>query len=123
MKKLILLLALVPCIGLSQAQFDTGLLFDGKGIKLSAAREIAPLSYKQSSWMKALTIERFGLELVAAMKPDTNEQLWTGMGIVAWLKPLGAVTPCIRAGFTSNILRESFDNTQALWYIGAGIKF
>ncbi len=123
MKTLLLSIALVPGIVLAQSNMDSSLVFDGKGIKVASSKELAPLSYNQTPWMAKLGITKFSFEAVAAMKPDTNEQLWVGMGVGIYLKPWGAVTPSLRAGFTSNILRESFDNTQALWYFGAGIRF
>lgn len=115
MKKLLIaFLILIPFVGNAQAlKFDSGVVYDGSGFKLAATTPLYPLTKDNKWWFEA----------VAAMKPDSNEQLWVGCGVSYNFKFQTGFVTSLRAGFTSNVLRESINKTQALAYVGVGVRF
>lgn len=129
MKRIILAIAvLVAMLSFSSAaaqdfKFDYSLLFDSESPKVGISKELVPLTYEQNWWMKKLTIERISLEAVFAQKPETDERLWTGMGLAAYLTPWGGAQVSGRLGLTSNIFQEPLNRTKTLWYAGVGIRF
>lgn len=114
MKKLLLLLSLIPVVGNAQGlKFDSGIAYDGKGFKIAATTPLAPLTKDGKVWFEA----------VAAMKPAANEQLWVGMGLSYNYKFDTGPIVSVGFGLTSNILRESFDKSMSLFYVKAGLHW
>jgi hypothetical protein len=125
MKKLILgaaLFAATIASASAQTTIDSGVLWDGQSVKIAVTKEIASLSYAPAPWMGKLGIESAWLVGVAAMQPDSGAELYTGLGVDVWLRKTGDVQFTLGFGFTSNILRQSIDSTQAIWYVKVGMR-